>query len=71
MHAHVYLWRHALKTVERIQPAVAPEYALKLRTASAICRVSFCAATAYTRTTATLQLTAAPECALRLAHRSH
>lgn len=40
MHAHVYLWRHALETSERIQPAVAPEYALKLRTASAICRAS-------------------------------
>ena len=37
---HVYLWRHALETQERCQPAVAPEYALKLRTASAICRVS-------------------------------
>lgn len=41
MQTHVYLWRHFLETQERVQPGVGPEYALKTRTASAICRVGF------------------------------
>lgn len=45
---HVYLWRHFLETLERVQPGVASEYALKTRTASAVCRVRFCGAEAQT-----------------------
>ena len=36
---HVYIWRHALETSERVQPAVGAEYAFKLRTAGAVARV--------------------------------
>ncbi len=39
MRVHIYMWRHALETQERVQPAVGAEYALKTRTASAVCRV--------------------------------
>jgi len=33
---HVYLWRHFLETKQRVQAAVHPEYAMKLRTAGAV-----------------------------------